>query len=152
MIENIVVTLDSLEYPAHFMILSPKVKISSYLVILHRPWFATTNANISCRSGNMTISNGQATKTFDLYPLAHPLADLSTYVWPDLGDKEEELNSIAQLMMLHRQSFLKLQEEDSVLQSILTNNCVVEKDVSESSMLELTTYEECNENCTPLKE
>ena len=55
-------------------------------------------------------------------------------------------------MMLHRQSFLKLQEEDSVLQSILTNSCVVEKDVSESFVLELITYEECGENCTLPKE
>ena len=63
----------------------------------------------------MTISNGQATKKFDLYPSAQPLLDLRTSVWPDLGDEEEELNSIVQLMMLHRQSFLKMQEEDSVL-------------------------------------
>jgi len=55
-------------------------------------------------------------------------------------------------MMLHRQSFLKLQEEDLVLQSILTNTCVVEKDVSESSVLELITYEECDKNYTFLKE
>ena len=55
-------------------------------------------------------------------------------------------------MMLHRQYFLKLQEEDSILHSILTNNCVVEKDVSKSFMLELTTYEECDENCILLKE
>ena len=45
-----------------------------------------------------------------------------------------------------------MQEEDSVLQSILTNTCAVEKDVSKSSVLELTTYEECGENCTLLKE
>ena len=55
-------------------------------------------------------------------------------------------------MMLHRKSFLKLQEEDSILQSILTNSCVVEKDVSKSFVLELITYEECSENCTLLKE
>ena len=77
---------------------------------------------------------------------------MSTSIWLDLGDEEEELNSIAQLMMLHRQSFLKLQEEDSILHSILTNSYVIEKDVSESSMLELITYEECVENCTLLKE
>ena len=34
MIENIVVTLDSLEYLADFMILSPKVNLSSYPIIL----------------------------------------------------------------------------------------------------------------------
>ena len=100
----------------------------------------------------MTISNGQATKKFDLYPPTQPLLDLSTSIWKYLGDEGEELNSIVQLMMLHRQSFLKLQEEDSVLESILTNTCVVEKNVSKSSMLELIIYEECGENCTLLKE
>ena len=49
-------------------------------------------------------------------------------------------------MMLHRQSFLKLQEEDSVIQSILSNTCVVEKDVYNSFVLEIITYGECNEN------
>ena len=43
----------------------------------------------------MTISNGQATKKFDLYPLAQPQLDLSTSIWLDLGDGEEELNCIA---------------------------------------------------------
>ena len=95
MIENIVVILDSLEYPTDFMILSPKVNLSSYSVILGRPWLATTNANISCRLGTMTISNGHATKKFDLYPPVQPQPDLSTYVWLNLGDGEEELNSIA---------------------------------------------------------
>ena len=152
MIENIVVTLDSLKYLVDFMILSPKVNLFGYPVILGRPWLATADANISCRSGNMTIWNGQATKKFDLYPLAKLLPDLSTSVWLDLGDKEEELNSIVHLMMLHRQSFLKLQEEDSVLQSILTNTCLVEKDVSESFVLELIIYEECDKNSTLLKE
>ena len=63
----------------------------------------------------MIISIGQATKQFDLYPPAQPLPDLSTSIWPDLGDEEEELNSIVQLIMLYRQSFLKFQEEDLVL-------------------------------------
>ena len=34
MIEDIVVTLDSLEYPTDFMIMSPKVNLSSYPIIL----------------------------------------------------------------------------------------------------------------------
>ena len=55
-------------------------------------------------------------------------------------------------MMLHIKYILKLQEEDSIIQSILTNTCVVEKDVSDSFVLKLTTYEECNENCILLKE
>ena len=108
MIENIVVTLDSLEYPVDFMILSPKVNLSSYPIILGRPWLSIADPNKSCRSWNMTISNGQATKQFDLYPPTQPLRDLSTSIWLDLGYEEEELKSIVQFMMLHRQSFLKL--------------------------------------------
>ena len=77
---------------------------------------------------------------------------MSTSIWPDLGEEEEELNTIAQLMMLHRQSFLKLQEEDLVIESILNNTCVVEKDVFDSSVLELITYEECDQNCFLPKE
>ena len=34
MIEDIVLTIDSLEYPIDFMILSPKVNLSSYPIIL----------------------------------------------------------------------------------------------------------------------
>ena len=45
MIENIVVTLDSLEYLVDFMILSPKVNLSSYPIILGRPWLATKDEN-----------------------------------------------------------------------------------------------------------
>ena len=34
MLEDIVVTLDSLEYPTHFMILSPKFNLYGYPIIL----------------------------------------------------------------------------------------------------------------------
>ena len=108
MIEDIVVTLDSLEYPANFMILAPKFNLFGYPIILGWPWLAIVDANISCMLGNMTISSGQVTNKFDLYPPTQPQPNLSTSVWPNLGDGEEELNSIAQLMMLHWQSFLKL--------------------------------------------
>lgn len=34
-----------------------------------------------------------------------------------------------------------------VIQNILNNTSVIEKDVSNSSILELITYEECDKNC-----
>ncbi|XP_057861677.1 uncharacterized protein LOC131070151 [Cryptomeria japonica] len=61
-IEDIVVTLESWEYPTDFMILSPKTTLGGYLVILGRPWLATVDAYIGCRSRNMTILNGDSTK------------------------------------------------------------------------------------------
>lgn len=84
------------------MILSPKVNLFGYPIILGQPWLAIVDANIKCRLGNITISNGQTTKKFDLYPPPRPLPYLSTSIWLDLGDEEEELNFIVHLMMLHR--------------------------------------------------
>ena len=43
----------------------------------------------------MIVLDGQETKKFDLYPLEKPQPYLSTSIWLDLGDGEEELNSIA---------------------------------------------------------
>ena len=39
-----------------------------------------------------------------------------------------------------------------MIESILNNTCVVEKYVFDSSMLELITYEECDQNCFLPKE
>lgn len=72
LIEDVVVTLDSWEYPADFLILSPKVNFAGYPIILGRPWLATTDAKINFRSGSMTISNGQAIRKLALYPPVQP--------------------------------------------------------------------------------
>ena len=39
-----------------------------------------------------------------------------------------------------------------MIESILNNTCVVEKDVSDNSMLVLITYEECDKSCFLPKE
>ena len=56
LIEYVIVTLDSWEYPTDFLILSPKLKLVGYTIILGRPWLATIDAKINCRSGSMKIS------------------------------------------------------------------------------------------------
>lgn len=75
MIEDVVVTLDSWEYPTYFMILSPKDTLGGYPVILGRPWLSTTDAFIGCRSGDTTISNGNSTKTLALHSPTQPQLD-----------------------------------------------------------------------------
>ncbi|KAH9308499.1 hypothetical protein KI387_036410, partial [Taxus chinensis] len=57
-VEDIMVTVESWEYPIDFMVLQPKARKLGYPVILGRPWLATVAAYIDCRSGNMTILNG----------------------------------------------------------------------------------------------
>ena len=65
------VSVDSWEYPADFLIINPKNRLDVHLLILGRPWLATVNAYIGCRQGNMTITRGNYVKKA-LYPPAQP--------------------------------------------------------------------------------
>eukprot|EP00253_Pinus_taeda_P007304 PITA_07304 len=56
-LEDISVSLDSWEYPVYFMILTPKNNLGGHPLILGRPWLATADAFISCRYGDMYISD-----------------------------------------------------------------------------------------------
>jgi len=55
-LEDIIVSLDSCEYPVDFLVLQPKSNLGGHPIILGRPWLATVDAFIGCRSGNMIIS------------------------------------------------------------------------------------------------
>lgn len=93
MVEDIVVALDSWEYPTDFIILSPKATLDGYPIILGRPWHATLDAYIGCRSGDMTISDVINTKTIALYSPAQPQLDQEQVVWPDIGEEAEECST-----------------------------------------------------------
>lgn len=67
-LEDVCVSLDSWEYPVDFMVLTPKNNLGGHPLILGRPWLATIDAFIGCRSGDMFISDGNYTKKFTLYP------------------------------------------------------------------------------------
>ena len=47
-LEDIIISLDSWEYPVEFLILQPKTNLGGYPLILGRPWLATTDAFIGC--------------------------------------------------------------------------------------------------------
>ena len=68
MLEDVSVSLDYWEYPIDLVILTPKNNLGGHLLIVGRPWLATTDALISSRSGDMFISDGSSTKKFTLYP------------------------------------------------------------------------------------
>ena len=63
------------------MVLQSKAKLGGHPLILGRPWLATTDAFISCRSGPMKISNGCETKQLMLYPHATPMINNEDSVW-----------------------------------------------------------------------
>ena len=61
-VEDVMVSIDSREYPTDFVALKPKSNLTGYPLILRRPWLATTDAYISYRVGNMTIKNEHMSK------------------------------------------------------------------------------------------
>eukprot|EP00253_Pinus_taeda_P011966 PITA_11966 len=83
-IEDLVISVESWNYPADFVVLQTKTKLGGHLLILGRPLLATAYAFISCRSGSMTISNGQETKQLTLYPHATPMVNNDNSVCPEI--------------------------------------------------------------------
>jgi hypothetical protein len=49
-LEDIISSLNSWEYPVEFMVLQPNSNLGEHPLILGRTWLATTNSYISCRS------------------------------------------------------------------------------------------------------
>jgi hypothetical protein len=54
-LDDIMVTLTSWEYPVGFLVIHSKDNTKGHPVILGRPWLATTNSFIDCREGEITI-------------------------------------------------------------------------------------------------
>eukprot|EP00253_Pinus_taeda_P017006 PITA_17006 len=55
---DVMVSVDSWEYPTDFLIINPKTRLYGHPLILGRPWLATADAYIGFRQGNMTITKG----------------------------------------------------------------------------------------------
>ena len=65
------------------MIVTPNNNLGGHPLILGRPWLATTDAFISCRSGEMFISDGSSTKKFTLYPPTKTMIEVENEEWMD---------------------------------------------------------------------
>jgi hypothetical protein len=72
-LDDVTVTLASWEYPLDFLVIYSKSSSKlGHHVVLGRPWLATADAFISCRSGEMIISNGTHSQKLVLFPPAQP--------------------------------------------------------------------------------
>eukprot|EP00253_Pinus_taeda_P005047 PITA_05047 len=89
-IEDLIISVESWNYPANFVVLQTKTKLGGHPLILGRPWLATTDAFISYRSGSMTISNGCETKQLTLHPHATPMINNDNFVWLDYEDDDTQ--------------------------------------------------------------
>ena len=55
---DVMVSIDSWEYLANFLIINPKNRIDGHPLILGKPRLATVDAYIGCQQGSMTIARG----------------------------------------------------------------------------------------------
>jgi hypothetical protein len=74
-LDDVMVTLASWEYPIDFIVIHSKDPARGHPVILGRPWLATTNAFIGCREGEMTISNGLSIQKLTIYSPDQPIME-----------------------------------------------------------------------------
>lgn len=71
-LHDVMVSVDSWEYPTDFLVINPESLLNGHPLILGRPCLATFDAYIGCRQGNMTITRGANIKNLALYPPAQP--------------------------------------------------------------------------------
>ena len=67
MIEDIIVILETLDFPSKFVVLSPRGTIGGYPLILGIPWLAIVDACIPCWLGKMIVLDGVKIKMLTLY-------------------------------------------------------------------------------------
>jgi hypothetical protein len=110
---------------------NPKQSWGGHPLILGRPWLATTDAFISCRSGSMTISNGYETKQLTLYPHATPLPNNDNYVWVDFEDQPTQ-----PLLTIGQSLSLKDSTEDELINNFICEPSSITPDIHN----QLTTF------------
>ena len=111
------VSIDSWEYLANFLVLQPKAKLTGYPLILGRPWLATSDAYISYRAGNMTIKNGHMSKQLVLYPPDQPSLENDLPLWLEEGEEDEGYS--AQIYTLEAIIGGGQQDEDDLIEHLL---------------------------------
>ena len=118
-LDDVIVTLDSWEYPMYFFVIQPNTTMDGHPLILERPWLATIDALIGCRSREMTIANGESMKKLIMYPPLKIVLENSIWVEDPYEDEE-----IAQpLLTIEQSKGLKEQIEYNFLnQFISTTN------------------------------
>eukprot|EP00253_Pinus_taeda_P017050 PITA_17050 len=123
-IEDLVIFVESWNYPADFVVLQTKTKLGGHPLILGRPWLATVDAFISCRSRSMTISNGQETKQLTLYPHATPMINRDNSIWVDYEDEEAQ-----RILTIGQALTLKNSTEDELISNFISEPSSVSSEI-----------------------
>jgi len=88
-VEYVMVSIDSWEYPTDFQVLKPKTNFNFYPLIFRIHWLATVDAYISCRARNMTIKNRHLSKELVLYPSTQPSIEHELTLWLEWEEDDE---------------------------------------------------------------
>jgi hypothetical protein len=115
-LDDILVTLASWEYPVDFMIIHSKDPTKGHPIILGRPWLATANAFIGCPGGDMFISNGISSQKLTLFPPARPVTEELCWLKCPYYENDDEES------LFYVDEFHALQEstEDDILNQFLS--------------------------------
>ena len=111
-------------------------------MILGRPWIATVDACISCRSRSMIKSYGTEIKNLTLYPLAQSSLEAETSLW--MEPKEDE--GIQPLLTIWKALTFKDETEDDAINHFINEPTYVNKKIYQS--MNATLGEEEQENIT----
>lgn len=120
-LEDSIVSLDSREYPVDFLILQPKTNLGGHPLILGKPWLATADAFIGCRSGSMSIVHGDDRKHITLYSPAQS---------PSLESmlEEQEQQQTKSILSINQVFDLREEEENEYLMDLF----ISEPNISEN--------------------
>jgi len=112
-LEDVFVSLYSLEYLVDFMILTPKNNLGGHPLILGRPWLTTTDDFMICRSGDMFIFDGNSIKKFTLYPIEKTMIKVESETWIEDDNENFDMRPIFVTA--------QIDEEDQIL-NLMENN------------------------------
>ena len=126
-VKDVLIKVDAFYFPVDFVVLDTELALNASTqihVILGRPFLATSNALINCRSGVMKISFGNKTVEFNIF-------DISKQVL----DKEDicEVNMIGSLV---HDTFIQSRCEDPLKACLTLFYCNLD---TEKSMEEVNT-------------
>jgi hypothetical protein len=120
-LDDVTVTLASWEYLVDFLVIHPKSSKPGHPVVLGRPWLATADAFIGCRSGEMTISNGTHSQNLTLFPPAQPTTKIPLWLENPYGEEEcaQPLLTIEQI-----RGFQEPTEDQILSQFLAETECI----------------------------
>ena len=76
--KDVLVQVEKFYFPVDFVVLDTQLVVNQgtqFLVILGRPFLATTNAIIHCRGGLMTLSFGNMTVNLNIFNVIKEIRD-----------------------------------------------------------------------------